>query len=565
MNRIFPLNLTARAAMQVAGNPVTTRLESGVSNCFPGLEFDHRNLDRRFFPGLVFEFVSTNQDRLGARVLAVETTDPDLQAPRPGTAPQDRPDDNVRQELAAALSGAEGQTLASGMWFLQSITQNGKTILLDGAGANSRLDGITVWRLVRSLERGPVSIELAERGASNPKIKKLTGWRRVYTDSDTGSINPVYAAGELTQSLCSPWMHDFRDCACFYWASNHPDIVLAEDSPGDTLPDGSPKDPAIAGTPVDWLRADRSPARTGAALGTEQQNRATEMDHYEINQRLQDLSMVLLGQEYSRVFQPRPIESAKPFASPAELAQNLVTLAGLEHAVMLEYLYARYSVLEPARDTAQPLQDDVTFVRHEMLLIAVSEMRHLRWVNQLLWELEHNNLIAKTGPALGIAQQVPGLAGMRNRALRPLTQQTLDDFIAVEKPSGTLDGQYARVLTTLRDKRTYREEMAELAGRIIGDGTQHFSRFRQIHVVLQPYFTRKSAAYLVNLTPAPAANATGKVAMDAYAKILGDLQAAYEKGDAEDFQRIADARATMFALDDAGNKLAGRKLGIPFF
>ena len=30
----------------VTGNPVTTRLEGGVGNCFPGLEFDHRNLDR---------------------------------------------------------------------------------------------------------------------------------------------------------------------------------------------------------------------------------------------------------------------------------------------------------------------------------------------------------------------------------------------------------------------------------------------------------------------------------------------------------------------------------------
>src|ERR1700681_366626 len=54
--KIFPRNLTARAAMQVVGNPVNTRLESGVGNCFPGLEFDHRNLDRRFFPGLIFNY-----------------------------------------------------------------------------------------------------------------------------------------------------------------------------------------------------------------------------------------------------------------------------------------------------------------------------------------------------------------------------------------------------------------------------------------------------------------------------------------------------------------------------
>ena len=44
--KIFPRNLTARAAHRVAGNPASTRLESGVGNCYPGLEFDHRNLDR---------------------------------------------------------------------------------------------------------------------------------------------------------------------------------------------------------------------------------------------------------------------------------------------------------------------------------------------------------------------------------------------------------------------------------------------------------------------------------------------------------------------------------------
>src|SRR5713101_4246864 len=72
MEKIFPLNLTSRAATMVTGNPVTTRLEGGVGNCYPGLEFDHRNLDRRFFPGLVFEF----GDSIGAPLLRVDISDP---------------------------------------------------------------------------------------------------------------------------------------------------------------------------------------------------------------------------------------------------------------------------------------------------------------------------------------------------------------------------------------------------------------------------------------------------------------------------------------------------------
>src|ERR1700716_2828177 len=56
--KLIPRNIAAlrrgpaprQAPRTVAGNPVSTRLESGVGNCFPGLECDLRNLERRFFP-----------------------------------------------------------------------------------------------------------------------------------------------------------------------------------------------------------------------------------------------------------------------------------------------------------------------------------------------------------------------------------------------------------------------------------------------------------------------------------------------------------------------------------
>ena len=47
----------ASAARNIAGNSVATRLESGVGNCFPGLECDLRNLERRFFPFLEIDIV----------------------------------------------------------------------------------------------------------------------------------------------------------------------------------------------------------------------------------------------------------------------------------------------------------------------------------------------------------------------------------------------------------------------------------------------------------------------------------------------------------------------------
>ena len=38
----------------------------------------------------------------------------------------------------------------------------------------------------------------------------------------------VAEPGALTQSLCSPWQADYRECQCFYWASSRPDFVNVE-------------------------------------------------------------------------------------------------------------------------------------------------------------------------------------------------------------------------------------------------------------------------------------------------------------------------------------------------
>ena len=36
---------------------------------------------------------------------------------------------------------------------------------------------------------------------------------------DGKSVAPadLLRPGELTQSLCSPWQNDYRECACYYW------------------------------------------------------------------------------------------------------------------------------------------------------------------------------------------------------------------------------------------------------------------------------------------------------------------------------------------------------------
>ncbi|QSJ15015.1 hypothetical protein JYQ62_24545 [Nostoc sp. UHCC 0702] len=585
--KIFPRNLTAKSDRQVVGNPATTRLESGVGNCYPGLEFDQRNLDRRFFPGLVFEFVSesdsSNPDALrgGALLLNIESSDPELNPAFHAGNPELI---TAATQLRAALQGDSGNSLSTGTWYLDAVEQGGKNIplfQLDAEGKKVPLDGLIVWRLVRSLEPGLVKIKLWQRqagGEDNPPSTaelELNGWRRVFVDSQSGVIGQVYQPGELTQSLCSPWQHDFRDCACFYWASNHPDIVLGEDTLGEaTLPSGASADPDRANTPIDWLRSDRSLGGRAGALGTPQQNRPFQMDHYEISQRWQELAVVLGGKEISQIYRPPAPDDANPYKNPEVLATKLYDLAGLEHVLCLEYLYALYSLVAPEEADVNiwpTLRNDLIFVSHELLLVAVSEMRHLRWVNQLLWELDHAGLTKKAyGPALEVASRIPVANGhTRPRQLRPLNRKALADFIAVEAPSGGIDGQYSRVLATLRQPQ-YPDTLYQLAGRIIADGMEHFSKFREIETVLRVYQDGSPAngarpAYLRNITPAPSDHPDAKEALDGYHRLLGYLQAAYEKGDMEDANNIVSARQEMINLQAIAKKLATQGFGIPFF
>jgi hypothetical protein len=541
-HKIFPRNLTANAAYLVPGNPAITRPEDAVANCFPGLEIDVRTLDRRFFPGLVFEFVTG-----GARLMYVDVyQDPDLQNDKPEA-----------RELYFRLSNELLDTLGAGVWFLEWVEQGGKRISM--YWDDEAMDDTNVWRIVRSLEPGPLEIGLEQRvnadgkEVKRPEKRKLKGWRRRFTD-ENGVISRAYQPGELMVGLCSPWQHDFRDCSCFYWAANHPDIVLGEAYPGESVAQ-SVDEATVSNIPIDWLRSDRLASQAAQALETIEKNRPHQIDHFQINKIWQDLNIVVENREVSSLYVPQAPETANPFNSPEELADELRNkLAPLEIALTFEYLYARLSLIGPeeAKRQGEALHGAVFLARERLLLIAASEMQHLRWVNQMLWDL-HNNVLKnpeRFAPALDPAKEIPTVAArpfdptlgsvtapravkapdrreavtkaianfigaefspdgggpgdqsqqrgmmlrdphkltsVRPAELRPLDRQTLDDFIAVEHPSAFIDGAYATVIATL-SKKGYPAYMVELAWRIAGDGVLHEQRFREIRNALSVFF-----------------------------------------------------------------------------
>lgn len=597
--KIFPRNLTARAAYEVPGNPAITRPEDAPANCYPGLDLDVRNLDRRFFPGLVFEFVArddisapyTEPTNYGARLLYIDDQlDPELLA-----------DTQEARTLSGQISRADA--LREGRWYLEWIKQRDKTLSMrfpSGQMAGTPLDGLFVWRIVRGLEQGRVTICLQRRlgpdekpnESDAPKQVILEGWRRRFTDATTGVLSGAFQPGELTQSLCSPWQHDFRDCACHYWASNRPDVVFGEVFPGLVQPEedtrtvrrGRIRDVAGAHTPrvdpadvdawrrttrVDWMRAQRARELTARAFNSIPKNRPYQLDHFEINRAWRSLNIVLDDTEIGSLYIPQSRERANPYASPEELASALrEELAPLEMALAIEYLYARFSLLDP--DTVglgdQALADFVRYARYSLLLAATSEMQHLRWANELLWDLYRANLISTYEPVLISAKKIPRGDGVepRDRELRVLGPAVLDDFIAVEHPSGTIHGKYARVVATLRSD-PYPARMRDLAERIISDGVEHEGWFLDLRALVDSY-PDVNPPYLRPLRRGTKQQAAA--ALNKFADVIEALKKAYVAAAQHQLDdsahQVAEARAAMVELLRLGEDLAAQGIGIPF-
>ena len=360
--------------------------------------------------------------------------------------------------------------------------------------------------------------------------------------------------------------------------------------------------------PLDWIRADRSRALEAEALGTIAENRPYQLDAFRINTLWQDLSIVVDGREIGGLYVPQTIETANPFETPDILADRLRgTLAPLELSLTFEYLYARFSLLTPKdakRTRVRGLPGAVALARDRLIMIAISEMQHLRWVNQILWELFQHKIIANFTPVFTLAKEVPtsavvlkqpvtksakqarearkaqvgkfidieraadfGSGKTRPPELRPLTKEVVDDFIVVEHPSGLIDGAYARVAATLR-KPMYPSHLAELAMRIASDGVQHEARFLEIKAALAPY---KVAQYLRELKPphTPAAREKAAPARELLKTIKHNLTTTYVLSGHNDIQStgefVAKARAAMTKLLDVGEELAHEGIGIPFF
>ena len=514
----------ANLVRPVSGNPVSTRLESGVGNCFPGLECDLRNLERRFFPFLEVDIQDTEISVVSVDAAGVQDSVSRGQMTA-NTA-------TIYQEIDKGLSQRRKWTITQMRGTFGPLGVHSVVVVSLGLpSAGPKRLPPDAWTAIRLLTEG-TQVQLTLRQGN--MTRSLAGNRARYLD-DNGALAKMFLPGELTQSLCSPWTHDFRDCGCFYWASNHPDIALP------LLPTPAPITPEINNY-VPWERKDRTlstlpaPATDATPL---------ELDHYEINLKWQTLNFVLEGRETTAPYQPGTFAAPK-FASPAELRTNLRYAAGVELAVIHEYLAAAYSLKVDGVPAA--IKEDVDVARTELMRITFGEMRHVREVNDVLRALDSAAFV----PALQVASQVPGPAPGSLRTVQPRTanRDAIQAFIDIESPSVSVDGLYSSILATLEDLGS--NEMQQTIRSIMADGESHFETFSFI----QEWLDRHTLAdYLrnVNATVPPDGNPLHQKLQQEYRKLLEGLFRGYSLGIPAGAADINTARNAM--LGTAG--LAG--------
>ena len=214
---LTPGNLTAQLHHRGEGNPFSVLPRSAISNCFPGLEFDFRNLWRRAFEGIVLlesnNYVVEAEDQqfanlVGKRLLSIDGLPTGVKTTGPIF-----PQTTDTQDLFSSGN-------PNGVSFMEWSNSIARVIAKQGQTVACEFNADPIPNDREIL----ITKDL-------PTIKVELKLRRFFDGTTASLLREILRPGELTQGLCSPWQNDYRECACYYWAASRPDYVNVEPGP----------------------------------------------------------------------------------------------------------------------------------------------------------------------------------------------------------------------------------------------------------------------------------------------------------------------------------------------
>lgn len=228
-------NLSAQLQYRASGNPPSTLPHTAISNAFPGLEMDFRNIWKLILIGIELHESSNF-------VVAVEKDAP-AEAKILAKGYRLMEIEGVKFMVDVMGPTYSGEKNVS----LPDTTFGDPQMPLEWSNALASIvrdfSGKSVRCTFQSLKdkKKLVKIKL--------KVRKFFDETNVEGEKVKLAViaRDVAPPGQLTQSLCSPWQNDYRECACFYWAATRPDYVNVE-----ARPDGT-------STGNNWMQKDRTP------------------------------------------------------------------------------------------------------------------------------------------------------------------------------------------------------------------------------------------------------------------------------------------------------------------
>lgn len=197
---VRPLNVSAQLTYRARGNPPNSMTDTAISNAYPGLEMDFRNVWKRILTGIVLHescnFVLDTDGALaplkGMFIVSIA-----------GVA------------LTAPVTGPDAHGVIGP--------------LVDQFGADRMaLEWSNVLAPVLRAHQGQ-AVRCVFRSLDGTQTTEHDLVMRRFFEADSAVIaRDILEPGALTQSLCAPWQNDYRECSCFYWAANRPDYVNVE-------------------------------------------------------------------------------------------------------------------------------------------------------------------------------------------------------------------------------------------------------------------------------------------------------------------------------------------------
>lgn len=217
------------------GNPFCVLPSVAISNCFPGLEYDFKNLWTRAFEGIELSennnFVMQTNEKykdlchcrlvgINQKPTMVETVGPVLPNASTGKNRLLSTASNLDSAVFMEWSNSLVYTLQKAgeeiyCYFTKEVTE--KEVLItegDLIAFKKEIDekGSEFYKTAKGVELRWVKLKV----------------RSFFQENSIEFNKDLVKPGEFTRGLCSPWQNDFKECACYYWAASRPDYVNIE-------------------------------------------------------------------------------------------------------------------------------------------------------------------------------------------------------------------------------------------------------------------------------------------------------------------------------------------------